>query len=62
MIHIIIAITTTTAITPTTAPALKIPPITAQPLKAIITIEINNKFNFFMIMFLGTIYLHVAIQ
>jgi len=51
MIHIIMPITTTTAITPTTAPALNMPPITEQPLKAITTIVINNKFNFFMMYF-----------
>jgi hypothetical protein len=49
IIQIIIAITTTTAIIPTTAPALKISPIRVQLLMVIIAIAINNKFNFFMI-------------
>jgi len=48
MIQIIIAITTTTAITPTMAPALNMPPITAQLLRAIKSIENNTRFNVFM--------------
>ena len=48
MIHIIIAITTITAITPTAAPALKIPPITEQLLKASIANTNNNKLIFFI--------------
>lgn len=37
-----------TAITPTAAPALNIPPITEHPLKATIAKANNNKFSFFI--------------
>jgi hypothetical protein len=42
-------ITTITAITPNTAPALNIPVITEQPLKAIIPAANNNRFNFLIV-------------
>ncbi len=48
MIQIIIAITIITAMTPTAAPALNIPPITEHPLKATIAKANNNKFSFFI--------------
>jgi hypothetical protein len=48
IIHIIIAITIITAITPTAAPALKIPLITEHPLKATIAKAKNNKLSFFI--------------
>ncbi|EHQ25769.1 hypothetical protein Mucpa_1612 [Mucilaginibacter paludis DSM 18603] len=42
-------ITTITAITPTTAPALNIPVTTEQLLMATITNSNNDRFNFFII-------------
>ena len=48
--QIMIMITTITEITPTAAPALKIPPITSHPLKAKTTNASNNKFSFFMVL------------
>ncbi len=48
-IHTRIPITTITAIIPTAAPALNMPPITEHPLSANSTIAKNNKFNFFMV-------------
>jgi hypothetical protein len=51
-IQIINIITTTTAIMPTTAPALKIPPITAQPLKLNNSNNAERIYNFFICMFL----------
>ena len=41
--------TTTIAKMPTKTPALKIPVITEQPLKAIIAKRIREMFNFFMV-------------
>ena len=50
IIQIIMAITTTTAITPTTAPALKMPPITEQLLRKVSTKQNTKKpMCFFMI-------------
>lgn len=49
MIQIMIPIIIITAITPTAAPALKIPPITEHPLKATIAKTNNSAFNFFMV-------------
>jgi len=50
-IHTIINITTITAIMPTTAPALKIPPMTEQLLRHSISSRIDGKYNFFMMAF-----------
>ena len=47
-IHKIKPITITTAIIPTTAPALNIPAIASQLLKVITKAVSINKFNFFM--------------
>lgn len=49
MIQIKIPITTNTAMIPTAAPALNIPPITEHPLKAITAKTKSNTFNFFMV-------------
>lgn len=49
MIHMIIAMTTTTAIIPATAPALNIPVITEQLLSVNSTNANDKKCKFFMI-------------
>jgi hypothetical protein len=49
MIQMMISITTITEMMPTAAPALKIPPITEQPLRATIAKANNNKLIFFMV-------------
>jgi hypothetical protein len=48
MIHKIMAITTMTEMIPTAAPALKIPAIAEQLLKANMSSINNNKFIFFI--------------
>ena len=50
----IIAITIITAMIPTTAPALNMPPTTAQPLMAIIAMKSISKFSFFIVKFITT--------
>ena len=49
MIQTMISITTITEIIPANAPALKIPVITEQPLRATIAKANNNKLIFFMV-------------
>jgi hypothetical protein len=49
MIQMMISINTITEMMPTAAPALKIPVITEQPLRAIIAKANNNKLTFLMV-------------